>query len=221
MKGDYDQQTVYGSDPAAVARQFVAAGARWIHMVDLDAARTGVRTAGEIIRACSGAGAKIELGGGIRDDAAVEAVLELGVARVVIGSAALKDWPWFERLARRGDLAGKIVLGLDARAGILAMHGWTEATGKDVREVARRAGQLPLAAIVYTDIERDGTMLGPDLGTTAELVKLAGLPIIASGGVGSIQDVTNCKGIGCAGVILGRALYEGRVDLAEACRLAR
>lgn len=222
MKGDYDQQTVYGQDAPAVARQFAQAGAKWIHVVDLDAARTGQRTSGETIAAiCEASPAQVELGGGIRDDAAVEAALALGVARVVIGSAALKNWPWFEALAMRRELSRRVVLGLDARDGQLALHGWREQAGLELRTAARQASKLPLAAIVYTDIERDGTMQGPDLRTTQELIHLTGLPIVASGGMSSLKDVTDCKAIGCAGAILGRCLYEGRVDLAEAIKLAR
>jgi phosphoribosylformimino-5-aminoimidazole carboxamide ribotide isomerase len=222
MKGDYDRQTVYGQDAVAVARQFALAGAAWIHVVDLDAARTGQRTSGEVIAAvCAATPARVELGGGIRDDAAVEAALALGVARVVIGSAALKDWNWFEALARRPEMRQRVVLGLDARSGQLALHGWREQAGLELRAVARQAGKLPLAGIVYTDIERDGTMQGPDLRTTEELIHLTELPVVASGGMSSLKNVADCKAIGCAGAILGSCLYEGRVDLAEAIRLAR
>jgi phosphoribosylformimino-5-aminoimidazole carboxamide ribotide isomerase len=222
MKGDYDRQTVYGQDALAVARQFAQAGAKWIHVVDLDAARTGQRTSGETIAAvCAATPAQVELGGGIRDDAAVEAALALGVARVIIGSAALKDWPWFESLAQSPQLRGRVVLGLDARSGQLAIHGWREEAGLELQTVARQAGKLPLAGIIYTDIERDGTMQGPDLRTTEELIHLTKLPVVASGGMSSLKDVADCKAIGCAGVILGRCLYEGRVDLAEAIGLGQ
>lgn len=221
-QGDYDRQTVYGDDPLGVAKEFVSAGAEWIHVVDLDAARTGRRANGEAISAiCGGGGARVELGGGIRDEAAVAEALALGVSRVIIGSAALKDWQWFAELACRNDLAGKVALGLDARSGELAAHGWTAPSGLTVTEVAGRARELPLAAIIYTDIERDGMLTGPDLETTAELVELTGMPVIASGGIGELSDIIGCKEIGCAGVIVGRAYYEGRIDLAEACRIAR
>jgi phosphoribosylformimino-5-aminoimidazole carboxamide ribotide isomerase len=214
---------VYGDDPPAVAKQFLSAGARWVHVVDLDAARSGQRTNAQAIAGvaavCRQAGASMELGGGIRDDAAVQAALELGASRVIIGSAALKDWPWFERLVRRGDLAGKVALGLDARGGLLAAHGWTEQSALTVLAVAQRCVGLPVSAVIYTDIQRDGMFSGPDLATTRQLVEL-GLPVIASGGVGSLDDIARCKEIGCLGTILGRAYYEGKVDLAAACRLA-
>lgn len=217
-QGDYERQTVYGTDPVMVAREFVSAGARWIHMVDLDAARTGRRSNAEAIReVCLAVRADVQLGGGIRDDDAVQAALDLGVSRVVIGSAALGDWSWFEGLCRRAELAGKVALALDARAGRLAVHGWTKRADLTVRELAGKAQHLPLGAIVYTDVQRDGMLTGPDLSTTAELIATTKKPVIASGGISSVEDVARCKEIGCAGVIIGRAYYEGRIDLAAAC----
>jgi phosphoribosylformimino-5-aminoimidazole carboxamide ribotide isomerase len=220
-QGDYDRQTVYGNSPAAIARQFVAAGARWIHVVDLDAAKSGQRTNAEAIREiCRSGEVRVELGGGIRDDASAAAALELGVRRVIIGSAALKDWAWFERLCRRQEMAGRIVLGLDARDGQLAVHGWTQDSGQSADEVAVKAALLPLAAIVYTDIGRDGMLTGPDLTRTARLVKQTRLPIIASGGVTTLDDVKACRDAGCAGAIIGKAWYEGKIDLPAAIALA-
>ncbi|MDY7011103.1 MAG: 1-(5-phosphoribosyl)-5-[(5-phosphoribosylamino)methylideneamino]imidazole-4-carboxamide isomerase [Planctomycetota bacterium] len=220
-QGDYDRQQVYATDAAGVAGRFVSAGAKWIHVVDLDAARSGKRTNTEAIGAiCRVAGAKVQLGGGIRNDEAVANALALGVNRFIIGSAALKDWAWFGQLARRKDLAGKVVLGLDARGGRLAADGWTDQTDLTVAEVSRRAGSLPLAAIIYTDIERDGMLTGPDLDGTAEIIEATGLPVIASGGIAVLDDIMRCKEIGCAGAIVGRAYYEGKIDLARACALA-
>jgi phosphoribosylformimino-5-aminoimidazole carboxamide ribotide isomerase len=222
FQGDYGRERVYADDPVAVAREFAAAGARWIHVVDLDAARSGHRGNAPAIHAvCRAVAAKVQLGGGIRSDPAVEEALALGAARVVIGSAAVKDWAWFERLAGRRELAGKVALGLDARGGRLAVHGWEEQSELTVAAAARRARDLPLAAIVHTGIERDGMMTGPDLETTAEIIRLAQLPVVASGGVRDLGDVARCQEIGCAGVIIGRAYYEGRIDLAAACALAR
>ena len=221
QKGDYDRQTTYGDDPAAVARTFVEAGARWIHMVDLDAARTGRRTNSAAVRAVVEAvDARVELGGGARDDAAVEAMLADGVARVVVGSAALRDWPWFERLAHRADLAGRIALGLDARDGKLAVHGWTEQVEATAVDIASRTRSWPLGAIVYTDIARDGMLTGVNLSATAQVIASTDVGVIASGGVASLADVGGCKEIGCVGVIVGKAWYEGRIDLARACALS-
>ncbi|KPK82004.1 MAG: hypothetical protein AMJ81_10160 [Phycisphaerae bacterium SM23_33] len=220
-QGDYGRETVYADDPLLVARQFSAAGARWIHVVDLDAARSGRRGNPEAIAGiCREVPAAVELGGGIRDDQAVQAALELGVARVIVGSAAVRDWAWFAALAARGELAGKVALSLDARGGELAVHGWSEPASVTVAELAGRARALPLAAVIYTGIERDGMLAGPDLATTAEVIRLSERPVIAAGGVSSLEDVAACKQIGCAGVIVGRAWYEGRIDLAEACALA-
>ena len=221
-QGDYDRQQTYASDAAAVAGQFVEAGAKWIHVVDLDAARSGQRTNADAIRSiCRSAGVKVQLGGGIRNDKAVFEALGLGVSRVIIGSAALKNWAWFEKLTQQAGLAGKVVLALDARGSKLAATGWTEQTDLTVAEVARRASSLPLAAIVYTDIDRDGMLTGPDLEGTAELINSTSLPIIASGGIACIDDIARCKEIGCTGVIVGRAYYEGKIDLADACTMAQ
>jgi phosphoribosylformimino-5-aminoimidazole carboxamide ribotide isomerase len=220
-QGDYDRQTTYADDAAAVAAEFASAGARWIHVVDLDAARTGRRTNAAAIEAvCRTSDVQVELGGGIRSDEDVRAALNLGVDRVIIGSAALKNWTWFADLARRDEMAGRVVLGLDARAGELAGQGWTEPSGRTVDQVAARAAELPLAAVIYTDIDRDGMFTGPDLETCTKLMGWTNLPVIASGGVSGPSDVAASRRAGCAGVIIGRAYYEGRIDLAEACRLA-
>ena len=221
VQGDYDRQTTYGDDPAAVARQFVAAGAGWIHMVDLDAARTGRPTNTAAVRAVVEAvEARIELGGGARDEAAVDAMLACGVRRVVIGSAALEDWRWFERLAARPDLAGRLALGLDARDGRLALHGWTQQVEATAVELAGRVAGWPLGAIVYTDIARDGMMAGVNVEATAEVVAATDVPVIASGGLSTLADVQRCRDIGCGGAIIGRAWYEGAIDLAAAVRAA-
>ena len=222
-QGDYDRQTIYHDDPVAVAKLFVQARAKWIHVVDLDAARTGTPANAGAVRAvvqAVGADASVELGGGARDTAAVQRMLESGVARVVVGSAAMKDWAWFEALVARGDLAGKLALALDARDGRLAAHGWTEQLETAAADLARRARGWPLGAIVYTDIARDGMLSGVNLQATAEIIRATDVPVIASGGVSSLDDVRQCARIGCAGAIIGRAWYEGKIDLAEACLAA-
>jgi len=220
-QGDYGAQTTYADDPVAVAKSFVAAGATWIHVVDLDAARTGRPTNTDAVAAvCKAVSARVELGGGLRDDATVEAALALGVHRVVVGSAALKDWEWFGGLVSRSDLAGRIALGLDAREGRLAVHGWTETTPTSALQIARRTRGWSLGAIVYTDIARDGMLTGVNLDATAGIVQATDVPVIASGGVSGLEDVVACRRIGCAGVVIGRAYYEGRIDLARAILLA-
>ena len=216
-RGDYDRQTVYGDDPVAVAEQFVKAGAEWIHIVDLDAAKAGKPANTEKIQAVRQASrAKIELGGGARDEAAIRSMLDSGIDRVVVGSAALTDWSWFEGLLAEADLARQMALGLDARDGKLAVHGWLDQIDATPLEVAGRVTGSGLAAIVYTDIGQDGTLAGVNIESTERLVSATDVPIIASGGVGSIADVRSCRQIGCSGIIIGKAYYEGRLDLAEA-----
>jgi phosphoribosylformimino-5-aminoimidazole carboxamide ribotide isomerase len=225
-KGDYDRQTTYSDDPAAVARTFAQAGAKWIHVVDLDAAKSGthgnlaavaaIRQAVDSMTDLSSSAGNIELGGGARDDRSVQAMLAGGATRVIIGSAALGDWPWFESLLGRPALAGKIVLGLDARGGKLAAKGWLDQTNVSAVEVAGRAKSSGLAGIVYTDIDRDGMLQGPNLQATAEMIAATDVPIIASGGISSIDDLVQCAAIGCWGAIVGRAYYEGKVDIAQA-----
>ena len=222
-QGDYDRQTTNHDDPAAVAEQFIEAGAKWIHVVDLDAARTGTPSntaaVGAIVRAAAGR-AQVELGGGARTTETVETMLESGVARVVIGSAAMKNWPWFESLVGRADLAGRLALGLDARGGKLAAQGWTEQLDTSAADLAARTRGWKLGAIVYTDIARDGMLEGVNIEATAEIVRATDAPVIASGGVSNLEDVRGCVGAGCAGAIIGRAWYEGKIDLAKACVLA-
>ena len=220
-QGDYARQTTYDDDPVAVARRFVSAGAKWIHIVDLDAARTGRPANADAVRAVVGAvDARIELGGGARSTAAVESMLAGGVSRVVVGSAALRDWAWFEGLAWRKDLAGKLALGLDARGGRLAVQGWTEQLETLAVDLAARVRGWPLGAIVYTDISRDGMLGGVNFQATCEVIAATDVPVIASGGVASLEDVLRCRRIGCAGAIIGRAYYEGTVDLARALGIA-
>lgn len=224
-QGNYDLQTTYSSMPATVAKEFIECGAKWIHVVDLDAAKTGNPTNLSGIRivrkTASASGVRIQLGGGARDYKTVEYMLAELADRVVVGSAALKNWRWFERLVYRTNLCGKIALGLDARDGRLAIQGWTEEIATSPLELAKRVKGWPLGAIVYTDISRDGMLAGPNFDATAELIAATDVPVIASGGISSIKDVKRCKEIGCGGVIIGRAYYEGRIDLAAACLLAQ
>jgi len=221
LQGDYDRQMTYGDDPVAVARSFVEAGARWIHMVDLDAARSGELANTAAIAAVCGAVAgddvRVQCGGGVRDRLAIEALIGRGVSRLVIGSAALKDWPWFEGLLDDEAVPNEgLALGLDARDGCLAAEGWTEQLAVTAAELARRVRGSGLGAIVFTDIARDGMLAGVNVEATAELVTATDVGVIASGGVCSVDDVDRCRQIGCAGAIIGRAIYEGRIDLAAA-----
>ncbi len=221
LQGDYDRQTVYADDPAKVADDFIAAGAKWIHVVDLDAARSGQLSNTDALRAvCKVAAAqdvRVESGGGVRDIAAVRTLREAGVSRLVIGSAALKNWPWFESLLDDDEFPNELfALGLDARDGYVAAEGWTEQLGETAIAIAGRVTGSGLGAIVYTDIARDGMLSGVNIPATLELVSGTDVPIIASGGVRSLEDIRQCLAIGCCGVIVGKAYYEGRIDLAEA-----
>ena len=221
LRGNYDERTVYSDDPLGVAEQFMDAGARWIHVVDLDAARSGRLSNTDILRdicrLAATRAAKVESGGGIRDMEAIDTLRSAGIGRMVIGSAALKNWAWFEGLLKNEDLPNDLLaLGLDAREGFVAAEGWTEQLTQTARQIAGRVSGSHLGAIVYTDIARDGMLAGVNLEATGEISSATDVPIIASGGVRSIDDINACKQLGCSGVIIGKAYYEGRIDLARA-----
>jgi phosphoribosylformimino-5-aminoimidazole carboxamide ribotide isomerase len=223
QRGDYNLQTTYSDAPDAVAAAFASAGATWIHVVDLDAALTGQSgnlPALRLIRKAAGLDVKIEFGGGARTDAYIQSVLDEGVDRVVVGSAALKNWKWFEGMLGRPELAGRLALGLDARKGKLAVDGWTHQVEATAVEVAAAVKGMPLGAIVYTDIGRDGMLTGVNVQATAEIIAASSQAVIASGGVASYEDIRLCREAGCAGVIIGKAYYEGRIDIAQAIELA-
>jgi len=165
------------------------------------------------------AGLQIEVGGGIRDEASIRQLLDMGVTRVIIGTKAVDDFDWFSRMAEQ--FRGQIVLGLDARESMVATHGWIEGSTQDVLEFAAQADKLPLAAIIYTDISKDGMLSGPNIERTRALVEAVKTPVIASGGVKEADDIRKLKPIGVAGVIVGRSLYEGTLTLKEALAAAK
>ena len=214
--GDYDDQTVYGDDPVAVARDFAAAGARWIHVVDLDAAKTGDPVNRPVVAAIARAVAdvaRVQTGGGVRTLADAVELADAGVARVVMGSAAVSD----PSLVAEVSAHVAVAVGLDHRDGELAVHGWTEGSGRFLDDAY--ALFPTAAAFVITDIARDGMLTGPDLVGLARSVELAPAPVIASGGVANLADVIALAQIpGLGGIITGKALYEGHLDLAEALR---
>jgi phosphoribosylformimino-5-aminoimidazole carboxamide ribotide isomerase len=220
-QGDYDRATDYGGDPAAVAATFVEQGARWIHVVDLDAARTGQprnRGAVEaIVRAAPGA--RVEVGGGVRDASDAEALLGAGVARVVLGTAAVADPPLVGRLAARHP--GGVAVGLDARDGEVAVRGWTAGSGASVLDLVARFAGDGVGAFVVTDIGRDGTLSGPDIRGLVSVLAATDVPVVASGGVGSLDDLRaladlEAGGRGLAGAIVGTAIHDGRFSVADA-----
>lgn len=216
-QGDYAQATVYSDDPVAVARGFRDAGAAWIHVVDLDAARSGVPVHHALIaRIRAETGLRVQTGGGVRGMDVLEAHLAAGVERVVLGTAAVKDRAFTEEALRRhGD---RIAIGIDARGGEVSVDGWTAGGGVRAADFARTMEALGARTVVFTDIARDGMLAGPAIEATAELVRGTGLAVIASGGIGSQADIDAVRAVGAAGVIVGKAFYEGKVDLAACWR---
>ena len=212
-QGDYDQATDYGDDPVGRARRFAADGAPWIHVVDLDAARTGQPVNREVIgRITAAVDVPVQVGGGVRSRLDAEALWAAGVARVVMGTAALEDPDLVAALVPDGAVA----VGLDARGRELAVRGWEAAAGVDLLEAVARFSALGVAALVVTEIGRDGTLDGPDLEGLSSVLELAGVPVVASGGVGSPDDLVALSDLDLDGVIVGRALYDDRVTVAEA-----
>ncbi len=219
-QGDYSQETVFGDDPAAVARRWVGQGAAFLHLVDLDGAREGRPVNGASVRAIvAAAGVPCQLGGGLRSESDIETALSWGVTRVVLGTRALREPAWLEAVCRRWP--GQIVLGIDARDGRVAVQGWLETSDRSALDLARQCAGWPLAALVCTDIRRDGMLEGPNCAALAEMAAAVPLPVIASGGVTTVEDVRKLAGLGLAGCIIGRALYEGRIDLPAALAAAQ
>ena len=213
-RGEMDQATVYADDPARQARAFIEAGFAWLHVVDLDGAFAGRPANAEAVRAILAAvpGAKVQLGGGIRSMAVAEAWLAAGVSRIILGSAAVKD-PAFARAACRA-FPGRVALGIDAREGMVATEGWAETSDIPAADLARRFEDAGAAAVIYTDIARDGMLGGVNVAATAALARAVSLPVIASGGVAGVEDLIALRGAGAgiAGAIIGRALYDGRIE---------
>ncbi|HTW53955.1 MAG TPA: 1-(5-phosphoribosyl)-5-[(5-phosphoribosylamino)methylideneamino]imidazole-4-carboxamide isomerase [Stellaceae bacterium] len=223
VRGELASATVFNTDPASQARHFAKLGFSWLHVVDLDGAFAGASVNGEAVRAIREAipAMKIELGGGIRDRNAIDAWLDLGIDRVVLGTVALRD-PSLVRMAAK-DHPGRVVVGIDGKNGKVAVEGWAEVSEIGVVELGRRFAGAGVAAIVATDISRDGAMTGVDADAIAQFAGEIGIPVIASGGVASLADVAALKAHqddGIAGAIIGRALYDGGIDAREALRIA-
>ena len=216
-QGDYGQETVYGDDPVAQALAFADAGAEWVHVVDLDAARTGSpanrAVIGEVAGALAGRGVRVQTGGGVRSVEDASALAAAGVARVVLGTAAVDDAGMVDAVAREAGV--RVALGLDVRGREVAVKGWTQGAGALTDVLARFEGR-PVDALVVTQIAVDGTGDGPDVDLYAELLAGGHRNLVASGGVGSIEHLRAVASLGVAGVIVGKALYEGTVDLTEA-----
>jgi phosphoribosylformimino-5-aminoimidazole carboxamide ribotide isomerase len=217
LRGEMDKATVFNDDPAAQAKAFVEAGCEWLHLVDLNGAFAGepvnAAPVEAILSACK---VPAQLGGGIRDMATIETWIDKGLARVILGTVAVEN-PDLVREAAR-EFPGKVAVGIDARNGMVATKGWAEETDVEVTELARSFEDAGVAAIIYTDINRDGAMQGPNIEATAALARAVSIPVIASGGVSSLEDLIALRdcGVELNGAISGRALYDGALDLKEA-----
>jgi len=220
-QGDYSQQITYDVDPMEVAASYASAGAKWMHVIDLDGAKEGKPVQLELLgKLASTSGLQVQIGGGIRAEDDIQRLFQAGAARAVIGTRAMQDWNWFTKLVHNPEYAGKITLALDAKNGIVATHGWTETSTLAAVDVAKKVNGWPLAAILYTDVAKDGMLTGPNFGQTKQLAEATDVPVIASGGVGSIDHIRTLTKMPVWGVIVGRSLYEGKVDLAEAIKMA-
>jgi phosphoribosylformimino-5-aminoimidazole carboxamide ribotide isomerase len=220
LRGEMDAATVFNDDPAAQARVFAEAGCEWIHLVDLNGAFAGEPVNGAAVEAILGAiTIPAQLGGGIRDMATIEDWLAKGLRRVILGTVAVRD-PGLVRAAARA-FPGQVAVGIDARKGMVAVEGWAETTDITALDLARKFEDAGVAAIIYTDIDRDGAMQGPNVEATAALANAVSIPVIASGGVSSMEDLSALKSCGAPldGVISGRALYDGRIDPTAAVAL--
>lgn len=223
-QGDYDQATTYGDHPAAQAAAFCDAGASWVHVVDLDAARSGSPANRDAVAAiaevATAAGVAVQVGGGVRSVDSAEALFNLGVTRVVLGTAAIEDPALVDDLAMRH----RVAVGLDARGGEVAVRGWVASSGRTVVDLAHRFADSGVDALVVTDIGRDGTLGGPDVGGLAALLDEVAVPVLASGGVAGLEDLRVLAALrsgvdpqrGLGGAVVGRALYEGAFTVADA-----
>ena len=216
-QGDYSQVTVYSDDPAAMAETFLEAGSSWIHIVDLDAAKSGIpKNHSLIAEIASRTGLKVQTGGGIRNMDTLDRVLDSRIARAILGTSAIRDRDFTcKAVAKYGS---RIAIGIDARNGEVAVDGWTQKSGVNVLDFAKIMESIGVQTIIYTDISRDGMLQGAETHGIRQLVRETALSVIASGGIGTMEDVLEAKSSGACGVIIGKALYEGKVDLKECLR---
>jgi phosphoribosylformimino-5-aminoimidazole carboxamide ribotide isomerase len=220
IQGQYDRQINYRDNPVEQAQEFSSDGAKWLHIVDLDGAKLGKPVNTDTISAIAALGIlNIEVGGGLRDEASIKQLLDIGVERVIIGTKAVQDFEWFSEMSQK--FSGKIVLGLDAKGSKVATHGWTQDSSLTILEFAAEAAKLPLAAIIYTDIAKDGMMSGPNFERTKSLVEAVDVPIVASGGVNTVEDIKKLTEFSPEAAIIGRSLYEGTLKLTDAIQATK
>ena len=219
-QGDYGRETVYGASPAEMAERWRQEGAKRLHLVDLDGAKDGAtsnfESVREVVEAMAPHGVECELGGGIRSEETIERLLDVGLTRLVIGTLALKQPEWFEQMCQKFPF--KLVLGIDARNGMVATDGWLEVSKTPAVDLAKRFDGLPIAALVYTDVATDGMMSGPNVPETVAMSNATSIPIVASGGVTRLDDVKRLAEANIPACIIGRALYEGAIALVDALK---
>lgn len=221
QQGDFDRQLDYDHDPIETARGFARDGATIMHVVDLDGAKAGaVQQADLIGRIAKEAGITVQAGGGVRSDEDIRRLLDVGVSRVVVGTKAFQDWAWFE-MAANAPFAHKLVLAIDAKEGQIATHGWTKVAERTALDVAAEVTGWPLAGLLYTDVAKDGMLGGANVELTAQLAGATHVPVIASGGVGTLDHIRALVGKQIWGVILGRSLHDGKIKLADAIAATR
>jgi phosphoribosylformimino-5-aminoimidazole carboxamide ribotide isomerase len=222
QQGDYNRQIDYELDPIQTACSFEQAGAQWMHIVDLDGAKNGAVVQADLIgRIIASCRIRVQVGGGVRSTDDVRRLLDAGAHRVVIGTRAIEMWPWFESLAADPQFEDRLVLALDARDGKVATRGWTQTSDRLAVDIAREVSGWKLGGILYTDVSRDGMLQGPNLAATRALAEAGDVPVIASGGVGNLEHIRTLLALPIWGVIVGRSLHEGRLDLREALAAAR
>lgn len=221
-QGDYAQQINYDVDPIRTAQQFRSEGAEWLHIVDLDGAKEGRCVQTDLIaRIISESGLKVQVGGGVRSTEDIDRLIECGAQRVVVGTKAIEDWAWFEDLAGQSLYSQRLVLAIDAKDGMIATRGWTQTSPLRAVDMARRVSDWPLAGLLYTDVSRDGMMEGPNLEHTYHLAQAGRVPVIASGGVGTLDHIRALLKLPIWGVIVGRSLYERKIVLKQAIELVK
>ena len=218
-QGDYNQETVFGDNPGAMASQWCEQGAQCMHLVDLDGARDGLWINQEAVRSIvQSIDVPCQLGGGVREESTIELLLGLGVSRLIVGTKALKEPEWFSSMVSK--FPNQLALGIDARDGMVATDGWLETSQTTAISLAQQFAGQPVAAIIYTDISRDGMMQGANVAGMAEMKQATEIPVIASGGVTTLEDVRQLRDAGLDGAIIGRSLYDGVIHLPEAIALA-